>query len=90
MLVKPLNKRLLLEKQEIEVEKDELGFFIPEDKKTKSFGDFYRVLDKSEDCGMMVEIGDLISAEVVTPIGRVEGKLYFVCHENSVIATIKE
>ena len=90
MIVKPLNKRLLLEKQEIEVEKDELGFFIPEDKKSQTFGDFYRVLDKSADCGMMVEKGDLISAEVVTPIGRVEGKLYFVCHENSVIATIKE
>jgi hypothetical protein len=38
----------------------------------------------------MVEIGDLISVEVVTPIGKVDGKLFFVCHENSVIAIIKE
>jgi hypothetical protein len=59
-------------------------------KKTKTLGDFYRVLDKSDDCGMMVETGDLISAEVVTPIGKVDGKLFFVCHENSVIAIIKE
>ena len=90
MLVKPVNKRLLLEQQEISTEQSELGFFVPDDKKTKTLGDFYRVLDKSDDCGMMVETGDLISAEVVTPIGKVDGKLFFVCHENSVIAIIKE
>lgn len=90
MLVKPVNKRLLLEQQEISTEQSDLGFFVPDDKKAKTLGDFYRVLDKSDDCGMMVETGDLISAEVVTPIGRIGGKLYFVCHENSVIATIKE
>ena len=89
MIVKPLNKRLLLQKEELREDKNNLGFFQLEENKSQ-FDDFYRVLDKSEDCGMMVEIGDLISAEVVTPIGRVEGKLYFVCHENSVIATIKE
>ena len=90
MLVKPVNKRLLLEQKTLEEQSGEFGFFVPDDKKTKTFGDFYRVLDKSEDCGMMVEKGDLISAEVVTPIGKVDGKLLFVCHENSVIAIIKE
>ena len=90
MLVKPVNKRLLLEQKTLEEQSGEFGFFVPDDKKNKTLGDFYRVLDKSEDCGMMVETGDLISAEVVTPIGKVDGKLFFVCHENSVIAIIKE
>ena len=90
MFVKPVNKRLLLEQKILEEQSGEFGFFVPDDEKTKTLGDFYRVLDKSDDCGMMVEKGDLISAEVVTPIGKVDGKLFFVCHENSVIAIIKE
>ena len=89
VLVKPLNKRLLLQKETLRESVNELGFFQVEENKGQ-FDDFYRVLDKSDDCGMMVEKGDLISAEVVTPIGRIDGKLYFVCHENSVIAKIKE
>ena len=89
VLVKPLNKRLLLEKVVLEHKESQIGFFQVEEK-NESFGDFYRVLDKSDDCGMMVETGDLISAEVITPLGKIGGKLYFVCHENSVIATVKE
>ena len=90
VLVKPLNKRLLLEKIELEQKEDNLGFFQLDDRKSASFGDFYRVLDKSEDCATVVEEGDLISAEVITPLGKINNKLYFVCHENSIIATIKE
>ena len=90
MIVKPLNKRLLLEQIQLEEKENSLGFFLPDDKKTQALGDFYRVLDIAPDCGMMLEKGDLISAEITTPIGKVEGKLYFVCHENSVIAYIKE
>lgn len=89
MLVKPLNKRLLLQKEDLRESANELGFFRLEENKSQ-LDDFYRVLDKSEDCGMMVETGDLISAEIVTPLGRIDGKLFFVCHENSVIAKIKE
>lgn len=89
MLVKPMNKRLLLEQVQLEEKENNLGFFQLDDK-PKSFGDFYRVLDKSEDCGILVEKGDLISAEVVTPVGKVEGKSYFVCHENSIVACLKE
>jgi co-chaperonin GroES (HSP10) len=90
VLVKPLNKRLLLEQVKLEEKENNLGFFQLDDGKTASFGDFYKVLDKSDDCATMVEKGDLISAEVVTPLGKIEHKLYFVCHENSIIATIKE
>ena len=48
------------------------------------------MLDKSDDCAILVEKGDLISAEVVTPLGKIEGKNYFVCHENSIVACLKE
>lgn len=89
MIVKPVNKRLLVEKVEVEQKETSIGFFIPEEK-TTNFSDFYRVLDKSEDCAIMVEEGDLISAEVVIPVGKLENKFYFVCHENSVVAVIKE
>ena len=89
MIVKPFNKRLLLEQVQLEQKEDSIGFF-QLDEKPKSFGDFYRVLDKSEDCGILVEKGDLISAEVVTPVGKVGGKSYFVCHENSIVACLKE
>lgn len=89
MLVKPMNKRILLEQVELEQKEDSLGFFQVEEK-PKSFGDFYRVLDKSDDCAILVEKGDLISAEVVTPVGKLEGRSYFVCHENSIIACLKE
>lgn len=90
VLVKPLNKRLLLEQVKMEEKENDLGFFQLDDRKSASFGDFYRVLDKSDDCGTLVGKGDLISAEVVTPLGKVDNKIYFVCHENSIIATIKE
>jgi len=73
----------------MEERENSLGIFLPEEK-PQSVGDFYRVLDTAPDCGIVIEKGDLISAEVITPVGRVGGKLYFVCHENSVIATIKE
>ena len=89
MLVKPMNKRILLEQVLLEEKEDSLGFFQVEEKQ-KSLGDFYKVLDKSEDCVILVEKGDLISAEVVTPVGKIEGKSYFVCHENSIIACLKE
>jgi len=89
VLVKPLNKRLLLEKVEMEQKANNLGFFVPEEK-TSTLGDFYKVLDKSPDCATMVEQGDLISAEVVTAVGRLDGKTYFVCHENSIVAVLKE
>jgi len=90
MLVIPLNKRVLLEQVQLEEKQDELGFFQLDNDKKSSFGDFYRVLDKSSDCDTLVEKGDLISTEIVTPLGKVGHKLYFVCHENSIIATIKE
>ena len=90
MSIKPLNKRLLLEQVKLEHKENNLGFFQLDDKPSSSFGEFYKVLDKSEDCATMVEQGDLISAEVVTPLGKVDNKIYFVCHENSIIATIKE
>ena len=84
-----MNKRILLEQVLLEEKEDSLGFFQIEEKQ-KSLGDFYKVLDKSEDCVILVEKGDLISAEVVTPVGKIEGKNYFVCHENSIIACLKE
>ena len=90
VLVKPLNKRLLLEQVKIEQKENNLGFFQLDDKPSSSFGDFYRVLDKSEDCATMVEQGDLISAEVVTRVGKIGEKFYYVCHENSIIACLKE
>ena len=89
MIVKPFNKRILLEQVRIEEKQNSLGFFLPEEK-PQSVGDFYRVLDTADDCGIVIGKGDLISAEVVTPVGKVDGKLYFVCHENSVIACLKE
>ena len=89
MLVKPFNKRLLLEQVKIEEKESTLGFFHLDDKQSR-FEEFYRVLDKSDDCAIMIEKGDLISTELVTPVGNVGGKMFFVCHENSVIATIKE
>lgn len=89
MIVKPFNKRILLEQVRIEEKQNSLGFFLPEEK-PQSVGDFYRVLDTADDCGTLIGKGDLISAEVVTPVGKVDGKLYFVCHENSVIACLKE
>lgn len=88
MIVKPFNKRLLLEQVRMEKEND-IGFFHL-DEKSRASGDFYKVLDKSDDCGTMIGKGDLISAEAVTPLGKIGEKIYFVCHENSVIATIKE
>ena len=90
VLVKPLNKRLLLEQVKLEEKENNLGFFQLDDRKSASFGDFYKVIDKSDDCAILVEKGDLISAEVVTPVGKIEGKNYFVCHENSIIACLKE
>lgn len=89
MLVKPMNKRILLEQVELEQKQDSLGFFQAEEKQ-KTLGDFYRVLDKSDDCAILVEKGDLISAEVVTPLGKIDNKIYFVCHENSIVACLKE
>lgn len=89
MIVKPYNKRILLEQVRMEEKQNSLGFFLPEEK-PQSLGDFYRVLDKADDCAILIQSGDLISAEVVTPVGKVDGKLYFVCHENSVIACLKE
>ena len=89
MIVKPFNKRLLLEQVKMEEKQSSLGFFQVDDSKS-GFEEFFRVLDKSDDCAIMIEKGDMISAEVVTPVGKVDGKLFFVCHENSVIATIKE
>lgn len=89
MLVKPMNKRILLEQVELEQKQDSLGFFQVEEK-PKSFGDFYRVLDKSDDCAIVVREGQMISAEVVMPLGKINGKNYFICHENSIIATIEE
>ena len=90
MKVKPFNKRLLLEQVRMEDKESDIGFFHIEEKKSDSFGDFYRVLDKADDCVTMVEQGDLISAEVVTPVGKINGKFYYVCHENSIIACLKE
>jgi len=90
MLVIPLNKRILLEQVQLKESENSLGFFLPDEGKAGTIGDFYRVLDISADCATMVEKGDLISAEVVTPVGKVDNKLYFVCHENSVIACLKE
>lgn len=89
MIVKPFNKRLLLEQVQMEEKESDIGFFHL-DEKPRAFGDFYKVLDKSDDCAIMIENGDMISAEVVTPVGKVDGRFFFVCHENSVIATIKE
>lgn len=90
VLVKPLNKRLLLQQVKLEQKENNLGFFQLEDKPSSSFGDFYRVLDKSEDCATVVEQGDLISAEVITPVGKIGDVFYYVCHENSIIACLKE
>ena len=53
MLVKPMNKRILLEQVLLEEKEDSLGFFQVEEKQ-KSLGDFYKVLDKSEDCVILV------------------------------------
>jgi len=89
VIVKPFNKRLLLEQVQMEEKENDIGFFHL-DEKPRAFGDFYKVLDKADDCGTMIGKGDLISAEVVTPLGKIGEKIYFVCHENSVIATIKE
>jgi len=89
MLVKPMNKRILLEQVQLEEKETNLGFFQLDDK-PRARGDFYKVLDKSDDCVIMVEKGDLISAEVVTPLGKVDNKIYFVCHENSIVACLKE
>lgn len=90
VLVKPLNKRLLLEQVKLEHKENNLGFFQLDDKPSSSYGDFYRVLDKSDDCDTVVEEGDLISTEAVTPVGKVGEKFYFVCHEKSIIACLKE
>lgn len=89
MIVKPLNKRLLLEKVELEQTEASLGFFNPSNS-PKSVGEFFKVLDKSPDCGIVVETGDLISAETITAVGKLDGVTYYVCHENSVVAVIKE
>ena len=89
MLVKPLNKRLLLEKVELEQVDVSLGFFNPAPN-AKNIGEFFKVLDKSADCDTVVETGDLISAETITAVGKLEGVTYYVCHENSIVAVIKE
>lgn len=89
VLVKPLNKRLLLEKVDLEQAENSLGFFNPT-QTSKNVGEFFKVLDKSADCAIVVETGDLISAETITAVGKLEGVTYYVCHENSVVAVIKE
>ena len=89
VLVKPLNKRLLLEKVDLEQAENSLGFFNPT-QTSKNVGEFFKVLDKSADCDTVVETGDLISAETITAVGKLEGVTYYVCHENSIVAVIKE
>ena len=88
VIIRPLNKRLLLEKVELEETETSLGFFNPT-QTSKTMGEFFKVLDKAADCAIVVETGDLISAETITAVGKLEGVTYYVCHENSVVAVIK-
>lgn len=92
---KPLNKRILLEKVQIDLSQTKLGafnFVLPEDERANQF-EFFKVLDIAEDCDKMVgrlQVGDLVVSENTLPIGKFGIKELFISPENAIVAILKE
>lgn len=92
---KPVNKRILLEKVELDLSQTKVGafnFILPTEQKSISY-EFFKVLDISDDCDKMVgklAQGDLVVSENATPIGKFGTKELFLSPETAISAIIKE
>jgi len=94
-IAKPLNKRILLEKVQLDLSKTNLGgfnFILPETEKNSMY-DFFRVLDIAADCDKMgdkLQPGDLVISENAVPIGKFGTKELFLSPELSITAILKD
>jgi len=92
---KPLNKRILLEKVELDLSETKVGnfnFIVPTEQKAIKY-EFFKVLDISDDCDKMIgklAQGDLVVSENATPIGKFGAKELFLSPETAISAIIKE
>jgi hypothetical protein len=91
----PVNKRILLEKVELDLSVAEIGkfnFIMPDEPGAKKY-EFFKVLDIDVACDKMwgkLEKGDLVVSENAMPIGKFGTKEYFLSPENAITAIIKE
>lgn len=94
-LVKPLNKRILLEKVQLDLSKAVVGnfnFVLPDQVLNKK-EEFFKVLDIAEDCDKMwgkLKAGDLVISENAVPVGKFGVKELFLSPETSITAILKE
>lgn len=93
--VKPVNKRVLLERVEIDTSQISLGgfnFVLPDNGGSKKY-EFFKVLDIDTDCVSLVgklQVGDLVVSENAMPIGKFGVQELFVSPENAITAILKE
>ena len=94
-VAKPVNKRILLEKTELDLSKTNVAgfnFIIPDTGPTIKY-EFFKVLDISEDCDKMwgkLQPGDLVVSENATPIGKFGTKELFLSPETAITAILKD
>jgi hypothetical protein len=94
-VAKPVNKRILLEKVELDLSKTTVGgfnFILPDELNTKQY-EFFKVLDISEDCDKMwgkLQPGDLVVSENAAPIGKFGTKELFLSPETAITAILKD
>lgn len=92
---KPLNKRILLEKVQLDLSKTNLGgfnFILPDSEKNEQY-EFFRVLDIAADCDKMGDKlvpGDLVVSENAAPIGKFGIKELFLSPETAITAILKD
>lgn len=93
--VKPLNKRVLLEKVQLDTSTTKVGgfdFVLPTQQSAQNF-EFFKVLDIAEDCDKMackLEKGDFVVSENVLPVGKFGTKELFLSSETAITAILKE
>ena len=91
----PVNKRILLEKIELDLTTVEVGsfnFILPDEQDSQKY-EFFKVLDIDVACDKLwgkLEKGDLVVSENAMPIGKFGTKEYFLSPETSITAIIKE
>jgi hypothetical protein len=94
-IAKPVNKRILLEKVQLNLSETKVGnfnFIVPSENDAIKY-EFFKVLDISEDCDKMVgklAQGDLVVSENAAPIGKFGTKELFLSPETAITAIIKE
>lgn len=94
-MAKPVNKRILLEKIDLDLSHTTVGgfnFVLPTEQNSSKY-EFFKVLDIAEDCDKMwgkLQNGDIVASENALPIGKFGTKEYFISSETSIVAILKD